>query len=127
MSRAKKSTKITFWISTIIIALLMMSSILMIKNPETLALIKHLEVPLWLHYEITIGKFIGGLILLLPFFPKRLKEWTYVAMGIDVISAFICIAAIDGMVPELAVPLIAFIILLVSYITFHKIKADEKY
>lgn len=86
---------------------------------------QHLGLPMWFHWELSIGKFIGGLILILPFFPKRIKEWAYVAFGIDFISAFIAIIAVDGASGMWYSPVIFIIILIVSYISFHKLWADK--
>jgi hypothetical protein len=81
---------------------------------------KHLGLPLWFHSEITIGKFIGGLILVLPFIPQRLKEWAYVALGVDMLSAIIGLLSVDGFTPKSLSPLLAFGILFGSYICYHK-------
>ena len=119
-----KTTKVIFWISTILVAFATMPAIFFINTPQSTEGMKHLGVPIWLAYEISIGKFIGGLILLIPFFPKRLKEWTYVAIGIDVLSAFIAKLSIDGFKdPTTFGPLIAFVFLLASYLTYHKLQA----
>ena len=119
-----KTTKVIFWISTILVAFATMPAIFFINTPQSTEGMKHLGVPIWLAYEISIGKFIGGLILLLPFFPKKLKEWTYVAIGIDVISAFIAKFYIDGFSDTTTFgPIIAFIFLLTSYLTLNKLQS----
>jgi hypothetical protein len=117
-----KATKIIYWVSTILYALFSMSGIFFMNNPQSTDMMKHLGVPNWLSVELTIGKFIGGLILILPFIPKRIKEWAYVAFGIDVISAIISLVAVDGPSPKSFSPVIFLIILIISYTTFHKLK-----
>jgi len=117
-----KTTKIIYWISTGLVALFILPGIFYLNSPMAIEGIKHLGLPLWFHYELGIGKFIGGLIVLIPFFPKRLKEWAYVALGIDMLSAVIGLASVNGLVPMSFAPLIAFAILLVSYISFHKLE-----
>ncbi|OIQ96035.1 hypothetical protein GALL_220340 [mine drainage metagenome] len=121
-----KSTKITYWISTGLIALFILPGIFFLTSPQATEGIKHLGLPLWFHYELGIGKFIGGLIILIPFFPKRIKEWAYVALGIDMLSAVIGLASVDGFVPMSFAPLVTFAILLVSYISFHKLQNAQK-
>ena len=121
-----KTTKVIFWISTILYALFSMSGIFFMKSPQTITMMNHFGVPSWLNVELTIGKFIGGLILILPFIPKRIKEWAYVAFGIDVISAVICLVAVDGPTPKSFGPVVFFIILLISYITYHKLNPGPK-
>ena len=120
-----KTIKIVYWITTAIIALLLLPSALFINSPEAAEGMKHLGLPLWFNYEISIGKTIGGIILILPFFPKRLKEWTYVAVGIDMISAVIALIAVDGFAPKFIVPIITFMILVISYYTYHKIQCAD--
>lgn len=121
MAESTKQNKIIYWISTGLIALFVLPGIFYINSKMALDGTAHLGLPLWFHYELSIGKFIGGLILILPFFPVRIKEWAYVAFGIDVISAFIAVLAVDGAKGMWYGPVIFFIILIISYITFHKL------
>lgn len=121
MAESTKQNKIIYWISTGLLALFVLPGIFYINSKMALDGTAHLGLPLWFHFELSIGKFIGGLILILPFFPKRIKEWAYVAFGIDVISAFIAVLAVDGATGMWYGPVIFFIILIISYITFHKL------
>ncbi len=120
-----KTAKIVFWISTVLVAIATMSGIFFLNSPEASEGMKHLGLPVWFSYELTIGKFIGGLILLLPFIPKRIKEWAYVALGIDTLSAAIALVSVDGAVPKSFAPLIFFAILLLSYISYHKLQSSK--
>jgi hypothetical protein len=86
---------------------------------------KHLGLPNWFRLELGIGSFIGGLIILLPFVGKRFKEWAYVALGIVYISAFIAHLQIDGLIPMSFTPLVTFAFLLISYLTYHKLKGTD--
>jgi hypothetical protein len=115
-----KTIKIIYWITTIVYGLFAISSIFFINSAESAAGMLHLAVPHWFALELTYGKTIGGIILIVPMLPARLKEWTYAAFGIDCISAIIAYAAVDGVVAHTFAPLIFFVLLLVSYITFHK-------
>ena len=125
MATSTQQNKIIYWISTGLIALFVLPGIFYINSKMALDGTAHLGLPLWFHYELSIGKFIGGLILILPFFPKRIKEWAYVAFGIDVISAFIAVLAVDGVTGMWYGPVIFFIILIISYITFHKLNDGQ--
>lgn len=89
--------------------------------------IKHLGMPYWFHLELGIGKFIGGLILILPFFPKRIKEWAYVGFGIDILSATIAHLTVDGVILSSFEPLIFLAILICSYISYHKLHAHKPF
>ncbi|WP_158800001.1 DoxX family protein [Pedobacter sp. L105] len=119
--RKTKEIKIVYWVSTVILALFILPGIFFIKSKMALEGTAHLGLPMWFHWELSIGKFIGGLILILPFFPVRLKEWAYVAFGIDCISAFIAILAVDGIKGMWWSPILVFVILVISYISFHKL------
>lgn len=122
---ATKKNKIIYWVSTAILALFILPGIFYIKSKMAIDGTAHLGLPMWFHYELSIGKFIGGLILILPFFPKKLKEWAYVAFGIDCISAFIAIVSVDGAAGMWWAPIIIFIILIVSYVSFLKLKEEH--
>lgn len=125
MNTSAKSTKITYWISTAILAAFILPGVFYINSKMALEGTAHLGLPMWFHWELSIGKFIGGLILILPFFSNRIKEWAYVAFGIDFISALIAHIAVDGTTGLWYAPLIFIIILIVSYVTFHKLQEEQ--
>lgn len=58
-----------------------------------------LQVPDWLRVEVSIAHFIAALVLIIPLFGKRLKEWAYVGLAIEYISATIAHCSIDGIYP----------------------------
>jgi hypothetical protein len=120
-----KTTRIIYWVTTAIYALFSISGIFFINNPQAAAGMVHLGIPEWFALELTIGKAIGGIIIIIPMIPARLKEWAYVAFGIDCISATIAFLAVDGAVPKSFSPLIFFVLLLISYITFHKLYGNK--
>ena len=117
-----KRDKIIYWISTGLLALFILPGIFFLNSPIAIEGIKHLGMPYWFHVELGIGKFIGGLILILPMVPPRIKEWAYVAFGIDVISATIGHIAVDGFIVSSLEPLVFLLVLVVSYVYYHKIK-----
>lgn len=117
-----KKDKTIYWISTVLLALFILPGIFFLNSPMAIEGIKHLGMPYWFHIELGIGKFIGGLILILPMVPSRIKEWAYVAFGIDVISATIGHIAVDGFTLASLEPLIFLLVLVVSYVYYHKIK-----
>ncbi|MEP7251823.1 MAG: DoxX family protein [Ginsengibacter sp.] len=120
---ASKSTKIIYWISTSIVFLLDSAMPAFTFNTELAKEgIRHLGYPDYFRIELSIAKIIGGLLLIIPMIPARFKEWAYVGFGIDFISAFIGHLAVDGFNGQTIFPLVMFIILIVSYIYFHKMK-----
>ncbi|QNK61585.1 DoxX family protein [Pedobacter sp. PAMC26386] len=116
-----KSTKIVYWISTILLALFILPGIFFIDSPMAQEGTKHLGLPYWLHLEAGIGSFIGGLILIIPKLPPRLKEWNYVALGIVYLSALTGHLSVDGVIPMSFMPLVVFAVLLISYISYHRL------
>jgi hypothetical protein len=124
-NRSLKTEKIIYWITTGLLALFILPGIFFLNSPMAIEGTKHLGMPYWFHIELGIGKFIGGVILILPMIPKRIKEWAYVAFGIDSLSATIGLLSVDGLKPMSFAPLIFFALLVISYIYFHKLKSSE--
>lgn len=116
----KKTDKIVYWISTGLIALFELSGAFFINSEMAKEGMRHLELPDWFRWELSIGHIIGGILLIIPVH-KRIKEWVYVAFGIDFISAFIAYVSIDGLVANTLSPLIMLGLLIVSYVYYHKI------
>jgi len=125
-AKKNKTTKIIYWISTILLALFILPGIFFLNSEIAKQGSGHLLIPEWLRYEVGIGTFIGGLILVLPL-PKRLKEWGYVGLGITYLSAFIGHIVIDGAAAVTFQALLMFVILLVSYISYHKLNKDKAF
>jgi hypothetical protein len=116
-----KTIKIIYWITTVLLALFILPGIFFMNTPMALEGTQHLGLPHWFHVEASIGTFIGGLILIIPKLPSRLKEWAYVALGIVYISALIAHLSVDGVVPMSFMPVAVFAILLISYLCYHKL------
>ncbi len=121
-NQSKKSIKVAYWVSTGLLALFILPGIFFMNSPEAQEGTKQLGIPTWLAMEIGIGHFIGGLILILPFIGKRIKEWAYVGCGIKYISAVIGHLAIDGFLPMSFSPLVVFALLLISYLAYHQLQ-----
>lgn len=122
ISKQTKKYKIIYWISTGLIALFELPGAFFINSQAAIAGMHHLQLPNWFRWEVSIGHLIGGILLIVPI-NKRIKEWVYVAFGIDFISAFIAYLSIDGITANIFSPLIALGILIVSYIYYHKLKS----
>lgn len=112
--------KTAYWISTGIIALFELSGAFYINSQMAIEGTRHLGLPEWFRWEVSVGHLIGGILLIIPIH-RRVKEWVYVAFGIDFISAFIAYMAVDGWGTSAFSPLIFLAILIVSYITYHKL------
>ena len=118
-----KKDKIIFWVSTSIIFLF--DTVMPALTSHTqLAIdgIQHLGFPDYFRVQLTVFKVIGGMLLIFPKVPSRLKEWAYVGFGINFISASIAHGAVDGLDFQTFFPLIILAILVVSYTHYHKLR-----
>lgn len=121
VSKQTKKYKIIYWISTGLIAFWELSGAFFMNSQMAIDGMHHLQLPDWFRWEVSIGHLIGGILLIVPI-NKRIKEWVYVAFGIDFISAFIAYLSIDGITGNTFSPLITLGILIVSYVYYHKLK-----
>jgi uncharacterized membrane protein YphA (DoxX/SURF4 family) len=119
-----KKNKIIYWISTGLVALFELSGAFFINSEMAKEGTRHLGLPEWFRWELSIGHIIGGILLVVPV-NKRIKEWVYVAFGIDFISATIAYLSVDGFGMNALSPVIMFGILVVSYIYYHKIQRQK--
>lgn len=119
-SLVTSKTKIIYWISTGILSLWEISGAFFMNSQMAIDGMHHLQLPDWFRWEVSIGHLLGGILLIIPLH-KRIKEWVYVAFGIDFISAIIAYLAIDGISANAFSPLIVLFLLIVSYIYYHKL------
>jgi hypothetical protein len=83
--------------------------------------IRHLGYPEYFGLMLVVFKVLGAIVLIVPKFPKRIKEWAYAGFGIDFICASVSHWAVDGLGGDTFFPLVVFAVLAVSYIYYHKI------
>ena len=116
MKTIKKQTTI-FWITTGVIFLFEGVLTAFTANTEMAkASFISLGYPEYFGTMLNVFKVLGALALII------LKEWAYVGFGIDFIAAVISKLVVDkGFTIDLLFPIIAFAILAMSYISFHKI------
>jgi DoxX-like family len=113
--------RIIYWITTGLIGLMMLfSAFQYFTNPQMSAAFVHLGFPDYFRVELACAKIVGVLLLLLPMVPMRIKEWAYAGFGIVFISAAIAHASSGDAAQMAVIPLVFFIILIVSYIYAHK-------
>jgi lipid-A-disaccharide synthase-like uncharacterized protein len=121
LTKKEKTDRVIYWIATGILGLFLLSGIFFMNSKMAIDGMHHLGVPEWFRWELSIGHIIGGILLLVPI-NSRIKEWNYVALGIDCLSAMIAYLSVDGAVANSFSPLVNFGILVVSYIFYHRIK-----
>ena len=120
---ANKKDKVIYWISTGIIVLLDSVMPAFTFNTDLAKQgIAHLGYPDYFRIELSIFKIIGGIVLIFPFIPKRLKEWAYFGFALDFLSAFIGHTIVDGFSGQSLFPLVMLLFLIISYVYYHKIK-----
>ena len=121
-----KSTKIIYWIFTVLLSVLMFFSSIpgMLKQPEALKFMSDLGYPPYFAMFIGVAKILGVIAILIPGYP-RIKEWAYAGLVFDLTGAtYSQIAA--GLPPGgLIFMAISFILAFGSYIYYHKRMKEE--
>ncbi len=117
-----KTQKIIFWTTTILIFLFEgVIPALTFQTELAKEGVRHLGYPEYFGNALIIFKILGVLVLIIPQFPKRIKEWAYAGFAFDFIFASISHAAVDGLNFQTFFPLIVLAILMTSYFSYHKI------
>lgn len=117
-----KKYKITYWIATSIITLMMLFSAYgYFTNPDMKLAFIHLGFPDYFRIELGIAKIIAAIILIVPKIPNRLKEFSYAGFAITFVSAFIAHIASGDPLSIGIMAIIFLVILILSYISYHKI------
>lgn len=122
-----KKTKIIFWVTTVIIFI--MEGVIPAFTSQTEIAkegIRHLGYPDYFGNAFVVFKVLGAIVLIMPQFPKRIKEWTYAGFAFDFIFAAISHFAVDGFGFQTILPLIFLGILIASYISFHQLHVEKK-
>jgi uncharacterized membrane protein YphA (DoxX/SURF4 family) len=115
-----KTIKITYWIATAIVALMMAySGYAYLTQEKAEQGFQHLGYPDYFRIELAFAKFIGALLLVLPL-NARIKEWAYAGFTITFISAFIAHTFSGDPLSARIMPVIFLVLLTVSYVTYHK-------
>ncbi len=119
-----KANRIIFWVSTTIIFLFEgVMPALFSQTKDAKEGISHLGYPEYFGIMLTVFKVLGALSLIIPKVPGRIKEWAYAGFAIDFIAACVSHWVVDGFGFFAIFPLIILAILIVSYVTYHKLKA----
>ena len=120
-----KAKKIIYWVSTILVSLIMVySSYADLCSAAVAEAFIHLGFPGYFRIELGIMKVIGVGLLLIPL-PDFFKEWAYAGFTITFISAFIAHTISGDPVGNRLAPLIVFVFLIVSYVSFRSIVKSQ--
>jgi uncharacterized membrane protein YphA (DoxX/SURF4 family) len=119
-----KTIKITYWITTAIVALMMTySTYAYLTQPVVAQAFHHLGFPDYFRVELAIAKIIGAIVLVAPI-GTRFKEWAYAGFAITFVSAFIAHTASGDPMTNRVMPVVFLLLLAVSYVTYHKKSAS---
>lgn len=121
-----KKTKIIYWIATTLIFLMEGLMPALTSNSELAKQgISHLGYPDYFRSLLTIFKVAGAVILVLPVFKARMKEWAYAGFTFNFISAAVSHTVIDGFGGQTIFPLVALAILAASYFTYRRLPSGQ--
>lgn len=120
-----KQTKIIYWTTTVILFLFEGVMPALTSNTElAVAGIRHLGYPDYFRVMLTIFKVLGAIALILPMVGSRIKEWAYAGFAITLISAFVSHWAVDGFSVQTLFPIFMLLILLTSYLFYHRLHSS---
>ena len=112
-----KKNKTIYWIATGLIALVMLFSMYKMYTPDY----DRLNLPNYLRVELSVFKILGLIVLLLPQFSIRVKEWAYAGFGITLISATVAHYNSGDILLRSLEPIIFLVVLAISNIYLYKI------
>jgi hypothetical protein len=123
-----KVQKTIYWVSTGLLVLGMCATFInYFFNPAFKTIFAHLGFPDWFRIELGIAKLFGAFALAIPLIPPRIKEWAYFGFFISFSSAIIAHYNSGDPLLNIIAPLMMFVILVVSYVTYHKITVPKDF
>ena len=118
-----KKYTIMFWVTTSIIFLMEgVATGLTAHSKMSIDGITALGYPVYFVTMLAVFKVLGAFALIIPQVPSRIKEWAYAGFAIDFISALVSILVVGGFVVTAVLPIIFIGILVVSYVSYHKMR-----
>jgi len=119
--------KITYWIFTVLLIVLMLFSAVgaFFPNPQGEAMMKQIGYPYNILQMLAVLKILGSIALLIPGFP-RLKEWAYAGFTFDLIGAAYAFLAIGSSVLDVWFMVLGLVFVFGSYFSYHKLLNEKK-
>lgn len=113
-----KTTNVLYWISTGLLAALMLMSGISnaLSVPEALEAFRHLGYPAYLSPFLGVAKLLGVVALLVPGFP-RIREWAYAGFVFDLAGAMYSGLSVGDPLSQWLPIVVGFLIIAVSYTT----------
>jgi hypothetical protein len=120
-----KKDKIIFWTTTTIIFLFQGVMPALTSHTEMAREgIRQLGYPAYFGTMLSVFKVAGAIVIMFPQFSRRLREWAYAGFAFDFIAACISNGIVFGLGSAIS-PLIALLILCVSYVYYYKLKPES--
>lgn len=121
-----KRDKIIYWTTTGLVAIgMLLSAYQYFSGPAMAEAFKQMGFPDFLRVEIGIAKIIGSIVLILPLFPNKVKEWAYAGFGILFFSATLTHFLNDGFERK-ATAVFFLILIIISNFYFSKTHYNPK-
>ena len=123
-----KATNLTYWISTILFAALMIFSSVGGLQPSQQAIqLMHdyLGYPIYFIQFLSVAKLIGSIVILIPNL-DRIKEWAYAGLFFDLAGAIYSGIAAAGKFDPMMLTMALWILPgILSYYLWHRRKSGE--
>ena len=121
-----KKYKIIFWVSTTLIFLFEGVMPALTSHAEMAREgIRQLGYPAYFATMLAVFKVSGAVVLIVPQFSRRIKEWAYAGFTFNFIAASVSNGAIFGLGAEAFFPIIVLLVLAISYVSYHKLIRQE--
>jgi hypothetical protein len=117
-----KTTKILYWVFTILMIVLMLFSAIgsFMNNPQGAEFARHLGYPMYIFKFLAVAKILGVIAILVPGNP-RLKEWAYAGFTFDLIGAVYSGLSVGDPITAWIPVFVGLVFIFGSYITYHKL------
>ena len=119
-----KAIKISYWVLTILTAAFMGIGAIpnILSNEQSTEVFRSLQYPLYIMPFIGVAKLAGSIVILIPGL-KRLKEWAYAGMVIDLTGAMYSTIMVGEPISAWSFFIFGLAIVFGSYFLYHKKEA----
>ena len=124
--KPSKSLLLGFWIFTALFCLEMTFTAYweLLRLPDAAQAFARLGFPAAsFRAELSLAKIAGVIVLLIPTFPARLKEWAYAGFAINLVSALIAHASIHDRHMAFLPSTLTSVLWIGSYFFYHRLQA----
>jgi DoxX-like family len=128
MKITTKQAHIIFRITTIALALFILPWLFFMNSDMAKEGMAHVGLTnaVWLQQLVGYGTPLAILLILIPGVWTRLKEWSYVGLGLIYIGAFWAHLQLGDAFSMVLMPMVMFAVLLVSYLMWHRMMIVKK-